>query len=129
MSLVGVGIAGVLGMTDPNLTDFYGRVSRIQRARAKGYGFEAPGTLGRSYYFRPQAKRRSIIAPVLFLLICGFLMKGAIYHNVGASSYNDRVSALMAGHGIDRVGGWMMQADPVTLYVSDKITLGLAKLK
>ncbi len=116
-------------MTDPNLTDFYGRVARIQRARVKGYGFESPGTLGRSYYHRPQAKRRSIVAPVLFLLICGFLMKGAIYHNVGASSYNGRVAALMTGHGIDRVGGWMMQADPVTLYVSDKIAQGLGKLK
>ena len=116
-------------MTDPNLTDFYGRVSRIQRARAKGYGFEAPGTLGRSYYYRPQAKRRSILGPVLFLLICAFLMKGAIYHNVGADSYKSRVAALMAGQGIDSVGGWLMQADPVTLYVADKIALGLAKLK
>ena len=116
-------------MTDPNLTDFYGRVARIQRARVKGYGFEAPGTLGRSYYFRPKARRRSIVAPVLFLLVSGFLLKGAIYHYVGAQSYHGRVAALMAGHGIDSVGGWLMQADPVTLFVSDKITLGLAKLK
>ncbi len=129
MSSVGVGIAGVVGMTDPNLTDFYGRVARIQRAHVKGYGFEAPGTLGRSHYYRPQAKRRSVIAPVLFLVVSGFLLKAAIYHTVGAQSYNDRVTALMAGQGIDSVGGWLMQADPVTLYVSDKIQLGLNQLK
>ena len=115
-------------MTDPNLSDFYGRVARIQQARTKGYGFEAAGTLGRSHYYRPQAKRRSLLWPVLFLVICAFLIKGAIYHNVGAQSFNDRVAALMAGDGIDRVGGWLMQADPVTLYVSGKIKLGLAKL-
>lgn len=116
-------------MSDPNLTDFYGRVSRIQRARAKGYGFEAPGTLGRSHYHRPQAKRRSILGPVVFLVLCAFLLKAVIYNNVGPDSYNERVASLMAGQGFDPIGGWLMQADPVTLYASDKITLGLAKLK
>jgi hypothetical protein len=115
-------------MTDPNLTDFYGRVSRIQKARAKGYGFEAAGTLGRSYYYRPTARRRSVIGPILFLVVCSLLLKGAIYHSVGASSYDDRVAQLMQGDGIERVGGWFMQVEPATLYVSDKITAVLAKM-
>jgi hypothetical protein len=116
-------------MTDPNLTDFYGRVARIQKARAKGYGFEAAGTLGRSYYYHPKAKQRSIIGPILFLLVCTFLLKGAIYHSVGAQSYNDRVASLMVGDGIEQAGGWLMQAEPVTVFVSDKITAVLANLK
>lgn len=116
-------------MADPNLTDFYGRVARIQRARAKGYGFEAPGTLGRSYYYRPPAKRRSFLMPVLFLLVSALMLKAVIYHQVGPESYSQRVAALMAGDGIDRVGGWLMQVEPVTLYLSDKIGLGLQKLK
>ncbi len=115
-------------MTDPNLTDFYGRVARIQKARAKGFGFEAPGTLGRSFYYRPSTKRRSIIGPILFLMVCTFLLKGAIYHSVGATSYNDRVAALMAGDGIERAGGWLMQAEPATVFVSDKITAVFAKM-
>ncbi len=32
---------------DPNLNDFYSRVSRIEKSHAKGYGFEAAGSLGR----------------------------------------------------------------------------------
>ena len=32
---------------DPNLNDFYSRVSRIEKSHAKGYGFEATGTVGR----------------------------------------------------------------------------------
>lgn len=115
-------------MSDPNLTDFYGRVARIQKARAKGYGFEAPGTLGRSSYHQPGGRRRSIIAPVIFLLICAFLLKGIIYHNIGASSYNERVAALQAGEGIESFGGWLMQAEPATIFVSDKITALLAQM-
>ncbi len=115
-------------MTDPNLSDFYGRVARIQKARAKGYGFEAPGTLGRSYYFQSKAKRRSIVGPILFLLVSAVVLKGAIYHNIGAESYANRVAALQASDGIERIGGWMMQSEPATIFVSESITAILAKL-
>ena len=116
------------GMTDPNLTDFYGRVARIQKARAKGYGFEATGTLGRSYYYRPKAKTRSIIGPIVFLLVCAFLLKGLIYHNVGAQSYNDRVASLMLGQGVEPFGGWLMQSEPVTVFVADQISKVIFKI-
>ena len=116
-------------MSDPSLVEFYGRVARIKRARAKGYGFEAAGTLGRSYHSRPQAKRRALLVPMIVLILCVVLIKGAIYHAVGSQSYNQRVTSLMASAGIDRIGGWLMQADPVTLFASDKIALAMTKLK
>ncbi len=116
-------------MTDPNLTDFYGRVARIQKARTKGYGFEAPGTLGRSHFYHPKSARRSFLGPLLFLALCAFLLKGAILHSVGAQSYDDRVAVLMAGDGMERAGGWLMQSEPVTAFVADKITAVLAKMQ
>ena len=115
-------------MADPNLVDFYGRVARFERARSQGYGFDAPGTLGRSYYKRKMRPRRGILGPLLLVAICGFGLKGAILHSVGSDSYNQRVERLVAGEGFDRMGGWLMQADPVTRFVSDKITQGMAQL-
>ena len=114
-------------MDDPNLTDFYGRVSRIQKARALGLGFEAPGTLGRSHYYQPRSRRRSMIGPVLFILLSAMVLKGAIYNQIGAESYNERVSALMAGDSAQRIGGWLMQEDPAMILVSNTITWALAK--
>lgn len=116
-------------MTDPNLTDFYGRVARIQKARAKGFGFEAPGTLGRSYYYHPKPLRRSVVGPILFLVLCTFLLKGAILQSVGADSYNQRVAGLMAGDGIEQAGGWLMQSEPVTVFVAEQITAAQMKMK
>lgn len=116
-------------MTDPNLKDFYGRVARIEKARSKGYGFEAAGTLGRSYYHRPTTQRRSILGPILFLLLCTFLLKGTIYHSIGPDSYNERVAALQAGDGIEPAGGWLMQPEAATIFVADQITRALAALK
>ena len=109
-------------MADPNLTDFYGRVARIQKARAKGQGFEAPGALGRSYYNSPTTRRRSVLMPILLLGLCGFGLKGMIHFAVGAQSYEVRVAALRAGTGVEPVAGWVMQPEPVTLFVAEQIT-------
>ena len=114
-------------MADPNLVDFYGRVARIETARKKGQGFEAPGTLGRSYYYRPAKKRHSVILPVLFLAVALIGLKGMILHSVGADSYNDRVASLMSSEGFDRLGGWVMQADPMTLMAAQQIGVVVAK--
>ena len=116
-------------MADQNISDFHRRVARIERARKKGYGFEAAGTLGRSHYAQPAPQRRAILGPILFLLVCGFMLKGVMYSQVGSDLYNQRVSALMAGKGIDRIGGWLMQAEPVTLYVAKKLNNLLISFK
>lgn len=108
-------------MGDPNLSDFYGRVARIQEAREMGLGFEAPGTLGRSHYYQPRSRRRAVIGPVLIILACAFLLKGAIYSQIGAERYNERVSALQEGDQVERIGGWLMQEEGATVFVSQAI--------
>lgn len=118
-----------VAMADPNLVDFYGRVARIEKARTKGYAHEAAGTLGRSSYLIPAKRRRSFLGPPLFLALCAFGLKGGIYHSIGAEAYTQRVEQLKAGEGFDRVGGWLMQADPVTQFVAQKITLVRQGLK
>ncbi|NBZ88282.1 hypothetical protein [Stagnihabitans tardus] len=108
-------------MADPNMSDFYRRVERIQKARAKGYGFEAPGTLGRSHYYRPRTQRRGLLGPVLLLLAAVFLMKGLMISQIGTSDYQARVDRLRAGKGIEPLGGWVMQVDPVSTLVAEKL--------
>lgn len=116
-------------MANPNMTDFYGRVARIEKARAKGYGFEAAGTLGRSHYRKPAPRRRSLIGPILFLALCAILLKGTMYQQLGDVTFNNRVADLMAGDGMEKVGGWLMQADPLTVYTAGRIEALLLKIK
>jgi hypothetical protein len=117
-------------MADPNMVDFYKRASRLERDRARGRGFEAPGTLGRSYYYRPAPPRRSMLWPALFLIAAAFVIKAGIFYATGPGIYNERVANLQASTGsVERVGGWLMQADPVTIWLADKIGMGIAKAK
>lgn len=106
-------------MQDPNLKDFYERIGRLQKARAKGFAFEAPGTLGRSFYHRaPKRRGIGLAMPVVFLMASVFGLKGAIHSYIGAATYDSRVSSMEKGEGFDRLGAVLMQADPVTLWVS-----------
>ncbi|WP_149588890.1 hypothetical protein [Tabrizicola flagellatus] len=106
---------------DPNLNDFYSRVARIEKSHAKGYGFEAAGTVGRKASSRGGSRILKLAKPVLLVLVMGVGIKGVIHYFVGAQTYENRVSALAAGDGFDPVGAWLMHADPVTLMVSSQL--------
>ncbi|MFC3086077.1 hypothetical protein [Tabrizicola soli] len=106
---------------DPNLNDFYSRVSRIEKAHAKGYGFEAAGTLGRKASTRHGSRLLRLAKPLVLALAVGIGLKGVIHYYVGPQTYESRVSALAAGSGFDPVGAWLMHADPGMLWVSSQL--------
>jgi hypothetical protein len=113
---------GVANMwVDPNLNDFYSRVSRIEKSHAKGYGFEAAGTLGRKGANRSGSRLLKVVKPLVLVLAVGTGIKSVIHYYVGAQTYESRVSALAAGDGFDPVGAWLMHADPVTLWASGQM--------
>lgn len=51
----------------------------------------------------------------------GLVYKAFLLTQLGADSYSAKVTGLMAGDSVERVGGWLMQADPVTLRIADLI--------
>lgn len=119
-------------MSDTNLVQFYARVARFEKSQAKGYGHEAPGTLGRSVTYglsKPRRRIRGRVMPLVFVVAAAFGLKATILHTVGADVYEARVAALLAGQGFDRLGGWLMQVDPVTAYVAGKISNATAAVK
>lgn len=105
---------------DPNLNDFYNRVSRIEKSHAKGYGFEAAGTVGRKGNGRGRVWLK-FVKPLAVATVLGLGLKGMIHYYVGTQTYENRVSSLAAGSGFDPVGAWLMHADPVTLWVSGQM--------
>jgi hypothetical protein len=113
-------------MSDPCISEFNHRIAKIEKARSKGYGFEAAGTLGRSHYTRRRTKAMRMsfpfLRPGLTLLAGGTILKAIFLVNLGAAAYTTRVERLLDGEGFDRIGGWLMQADPVTTIVAFCLT-------
>ncbi|WP_309667052.1 hypothetical protein [Tabrizicola sp.] len=106
---------------DPNLNDFYNRVSRIEKSHAKGYGFEASGTISRAGSATGKGRSWSFVKPLVITLLLGVSLKGMIHYYIGADVYQNRVDALVLGQGFDPVGGWLMQADPATAWISNQL--------
>ena len=110
-------------MYDTNLVEFYSRVAKYEKSHAQGFGHESPGTLSRSVtYGRPKARLRLRIMPLVFVAVAVIGLKATIFHFVGATDYQARLERLSAGEGFDRLGGWLMQVDPVTAFVAGKIS-------
>lgn len=109
-------------MQDTNLVDFYSRVAKFEKSHAQGLGHEAPGTLGRLATYGKRKKRSRVrVMPLVFVLFAAIGLKATILHFVGTADYQSRVERLSAGQGFDRLGGWLMQIDPVTGFVAGKI--------
>lgn len=111
--------------SDPNLDDFYRRIARVAKAHSNGFAFEAPGAIGRSAYPRPRRSRLRHLRPMIWLVLGVIAIKALILHQIGAEVYAARVDGLLAGQGFDRVGGFLMQADPATVWLAAKFAAWL----
>jgi len=58
---------------------------------------------------------------LLIVLAVFFLFKGFMLASVGAATYDQRVAALADGSPFEQGGAWVMQADPVTKYVAERM--------
>lgn len=110
-------------MVDRNLQNFYGRIGRIEKIHAAGGGFEAEGALGMSYYNarRHPARRKGFLRPLVLVLMTVVGIKSAVHASIGAELYAERLARLEAGTTADRVGAYVLQADPLTLIISDQL--------
>lgn len=117
-----MGLVQVIGMADRQLMEFYKRAARYERGYARGRGFEALGTLGRSAY-RPRRKMSvPILAPILMMLAVCLLMKAAMLLQLGPDLYAERVEKLRAGSLTERAGAVLLQPDPVSGRIAEMIT-------
>lgn len=107
-------------MHDPNLRDFQQRIGRIQHVHANGGGFEAAGTLGMSYYnaLRAPKRRTGWLLPAALVAMTVVGIKAGVLATVGAQSYDDRIAVLQTGDAADRVGAYVLQADPLTKFLA-----------
>lgn len=72
----------------------------------------------------PQPRRLNLRFPVRALLVAALsvvFFKAFALAFLGTASYDARISALASGTAAERMGAFLMQADPVSRFVADKI--------
>ena len=102
---------------------FDARLKRIDRKHAKlANGYTARVSRDGLIIFRPKRRKPSISLRGIALLIVGFLcFKGIVMAHLGGTVYEDRLAALKEGTIVEQAGAFVMQGDPVTVYVAEKL--------
>ncbi|MCB2126938.1 MAG: hypothetical protein H6897_04670 [Rhodobacteraceae bacterium] len=110
-------------MVDRNMQNFYGRLGRIERTHEAGGGFEADGTLGMSYYNsrRRPTRRFGLLGPLVLVAMTVIAIKAAVLATIGPERYEERLVALHAGSSVEQGGAWVLQADPLTVALAERL--------
>ncbi|MEK0162540.1 hypothetical protein VWZ88_15280 [Phaeobacter sp. JH20_36] len=103
--------------------NFYARLDRLERKH---------GAMARGYTAKVRADGLIVVAPrrvqsrisgrSLILFVAAFLLfKGFLMAALGFGSYDYRVDQLRAGTGLEKAGAFVMQRDPVSQFLAEKI--------
>ncbi|GGD35560.1 hypothetical protein [Sinisalibacter lacisalsi] len=110
-------------MADANYARFSKRLREIEgRHKRLSAGYvrleERDGVLVPVERARP---RRSLpLRGITLSLVAFLLFKGFLLNYIGPITYGDRLAMLEAGNVVERLGGWVMGADPITLWIASQ---------
>ncbi len=111
-------------MADANYANFSKRMSAIEkrhRRMSRGYVqlVERDGILVPKA--RRTARRKFPLRGLALFLALFLVFKGFLMVQLGDATYAERVSKLNSGTAIEQVGAWVMQADPISLWISQQV--------
>lgn len=110
-------------MANAKQMDFGGRLERIERTHRKlTKGYTTSVNHDGLIIAKPQRRSsgrplRGVFASLLVLL--GF--KGFVYAQIGSLAYEDRVGLLQSGTIVEKIGAYVMHADPITVWIASQI--------
>ena len=78
---------------------------------------------------RPKRQPIQISFRVVIFFLAAFIgFKAFLFAGVGPLTYQDRLANLQSGTVVEKAGAYVMQADPLTVYVATQIGSNLRKL-
>jgi len=108
-------------MYDPQYEQFRGRLAKLDRMHRKGHGFEAPGTIGRSYYSRRLPGRIPLWRSLGMIALAVVVVKALILAQIGPISYNQRLETAGGQSVVQQVSIYIMQIDPITEWMAGEM--------
>ena len=110
-------------MADAKQLQFGQRIRRIDRTnRSLAHGYVTTVSHDGLVIARPRRKSAHFSFRGLFLgLLILLAFKGFLFAKIGPESYQDRVTLLQGGTAVEKVGAYVMKADPVTVWLAEQM--------
>ena len=107
-------------MADAQLQKFGKRLDRInQRHERLAQGYVNVVSADGLVVAEPRRQQTQFPWRILAVLaVLFFVFKGLLLIGLGEEEYLARANSLQAGTPVEQVGGWVMQPDPLTLWVA-----------
>lgn len=102
---------------------FQNRLRRLERKhKSLANGYTASLRKDGLIVMKPRrAERRISGQSVMLFLIAFFLFKGFLVASIGIEGYDERVAKLESGNTVEVAGAWVMQSDPMSELIAEKI--------
>ncbi|MDX1822305.1 MAG: hypothetical protein ACU0A4_16785 [Paracoccaceae bacterium] len=103
--------------------DFDKRLRRIHTKRVKLSNGYVSVVGGDGLIVVKPRRRRSILRlrPLIFVILGFLAFKVIILATLGQPVYEERIEALREGSTVEQAGAWVMQADPWTVMLAQKL--------
>lgn len=103
--------------------DFDRRLRRLgKKHRAMARGYTASMRPDGLIVMQPRRARSRISPRALFIfMMCFFAFKGLLIASIGIAGYEDRVQSLRTGTPVEQVGAWVMQTEPLSMWIAEQI--------
>ncbi|WP_293573336.1 hypothetical protein [Phaeobacter sp.] len=103
---------------------FYARLDRLERKHEAmaSRGYTARVRADGLVVVKPKRIQSRISGRSLILFVAAFfLFKGFLLATLGFGSYDFRVAQLREGTALERAGAFVMERDPVSQFIAEKI--------
>lgn len=97
------------------------RIDRRHRKMAQGY-VSAVNHDGLLVAVPRRRRLRVPFAGIALVAVGIIVFKGVVHSQIGAADYETRVAGLATGSTLEQGAAWVMQADPLTLWVSESVS-------
>ncbi|MEO0944933.1 MAG: hypothetical protein AAFY06_08835 [Pseudomonadota bacterium] len=111
-------------MSASQFDEFDRRMRRISRRNTKlSQGYVTQVTKDGMVIAKPRRKGNgSTLRGLIILAFVMMLFKGFLHAQLGDVAYQARIDGLAEGSVFEQAGAWVMTADPVTQFLSTKIS-------
>jgi hypothetical protein len=106
-----------------DIVEFKNRLRRLERKHtAMSRGYDAHMRADGLIVIKPKRSAPAVSGRAVIVFLLAFIVfKGFMLASIGIDGYDERVERLRQGTVVEQAGAWVMQRDPLSQFIAEKM--------